>query len=636
MGANSACPLQTAQWQPCSYYSNNLIAGDVLSDNRNEINARRTGGGSGLLAVPAIWIVLLFLVAGTFMSALIPPFQSPDEFEHVKRAYFLSHGTILLDAPEGQQSGGYIDGGLGAYIGVYANLPSARDRRLSIEKSDAALDIQWNGQKEYTPAPGSAVYFPLVYLPQALGLAIGERTGMSVDASYRLARLFVLFAVAGVLVLALRLFPTNPLLLAMLVLPMSLFQFSSATLDAFSNALAIFCISAFLRLSVDREKAAAWIFYVFALCIAILISCRVHLLPMLLLLLLSCRYVTHKRKWLIFALTTVFIFGWIILAMKTTVDHRASLGASTGSIVAYYVKHPWSYFKVLVATLSSSDLQRFYRESFLGILGWLDTPFRTGVYVFLTWMFGLIAVLSISVKTLRLSMRPRMALAICAGVSVLLIFFALLVSWTPHPASIINGVQGRYFWVPVAMLAYAISGEAALNEGWQRKLALLLVFVVGLYSMSETARSLISRYYMGIQETELISLPIHPSPALSADQEITIQFDEKQKSIPQSLKRIGIMFGTYARDNPGSAGLVLTAVDGRVLTVPFQLVTLQDNKYHFFTLDPLPYHLARIVSTGGAGVSTWEGHHADGRVTTCIVYEFVNGTKRYTPGCARF
>ena len=63
---------------------------------------------------------------------------------------------------------------------------------------------------------------------------------------------------------------------------------------------------------------------------------------------------------------------------------------------------------------------------------------------------------------------------------------------------------------------------------------------------------------------------------------------------------------------------------------------LQDNKYHFFTLDPLPYHLARIVSTGGAGVSTWEGHHADGRVTTCIVYEFANGTKRYTPGCARF
>ena len=91
-----------------------------------------------------------------------------------------------------------------------------------------------------------------------------------------------------------------------------------------------------------------------------------------------------------------------------------------------------------------------------------------------------------------------------------------------------------------------------------------------------------------------------------------------------------------ARDNPGSAGLVLTALDGRVLTVPFQLDVLQDNKYHFFTLDPLPYHLARIVSTGGAGVSTWEAHHADGRVTTCIVYEFANGTKRYTPGCARF
>lgn len=607
-----------------------------MSDNRNEFNAKRTIDRNGPLTVPTMWIVLLFLVAGTFMSALIPPFQSPDEFEHVKRAYFLSHGTILLEAPEGQQSGGYIDGGLGAYIGVYANLPSARDRRLSIEKSDAALDIHWNGQKEYTPAPGSAVYFPLVYLPQALGLAIGERSGISVDASYRLARIFVLFAVAGVLVQALRLFPTNPLLLAMLVLPMSLFQFSSATLDAFSSALAIFSISAFLRLSVDREKAAPWIFYAFAFCISILISCRVHLLPMLLLLFLSCRYVENKRKWLIFSVTTLFIFGWIILAMKTTVDHRAGLGASTGSIVAYYIKHPGRYFEVLATTLSSSDLLRFYRESFLGILGWLDTPFRSGVYVFLSWMVGLIAVLSVSFTTVRLSMHPRIALAICAGLSMLLIFFALLVSWTPHPASIINGVQGRYFWVPAAMLAYAISGEAALSDGWPRKLALLLVILVGLYSMSETARSLINRYYTGIQEVELVSIPVHPSPALGADQVIVIQFDEKQESDPQPLKRIGILFGTYARDNPGSAGLVLTAVDGRVLTLPFQLDGLQDNKYQFFTLDPLPYRRARIVSTGGAGVSTWEAHHADGRMTTCIVYEFVNGAKRYTQGCARF
>lgn len=590
----------------------------------------------GLLKVPAMWIVLLFLVAGTFMSALIPPFQSPDEFEHVKRAYFLSHGTILLEAPAGQQSGGHIDGGLGAYIGMYANLPAARDRRLSIEKSDAARDIGWNGQKEYTPAPGTAVYFPLIYAPQALGLGIGERTGMTVDASYRLARFFVLLASACMLVMAFRLFPVSPLLIALLILPMSLFQFSSATLDAFSNALAIFCLAAFMRLSLDREKSARWLFHAFAVGLAILISCRVHLLPMLLLLLLTCWQVKHKAKWLVFGLTTVFIFGWIILAMKTTVDHRVSLGGSTGGIVAYYVRHPWAYVRVLSATLSSSDLLHFYRDSFLGILGWLDTPFRAASYVLMGWTLALIGVLSISWRRTISDLRPRAALACCALLSMLLIFFALLVSWTPHPASMINGVQGRYFWVPASMLAYALAGGAGTAQGWRRKLTLLLVSGLALYSISETAHSLINRYHTGLQDVELVPIAVHPSPALSADQAIALQFDEKQRAEPQVLKRIGIMFGTYARSNSGTAGLVLNAPDGRVLTVPFQLDHLQDNKYHFFALDPLPYQSGRIVSTGGVGVSTWEGHAPDGRVTTCLIYEFASGMKRYTPGCARF
>ncbi len=589
-----------------------------------------------LLKVPVMWIVLLFLVGGTFMSALIPPFQSPDEFEHVKRAYFLSHGTILLEAPAGQQSGGYIDGGLGAYIGMYAHLPSSRDRRLSIERTDAARDIAWNGQYEYTPAPGTAVYFPLIYVPQALALAIGERSGMTVDASYRLARFFVLLASACVLALAFRLFPASPLLVALLILPMSLFQFSSATLDAFSNALAIFCIAAFLRLSVDRDKAKPWIFPAFAFCLALLITSRIHLLPLLFLLTISCWYVKNKMKWLIVGLTTLFIFSWIMLAMKTTVDHRVSLGGSTGSIAGYYITHPWMYFNVLASTLSSSDLLTFYRDSFLGILGWLDTPFRAGSYVFMACLLGLIAMLSISWRRTVLGLRPGLALTLCAILSMLLIFFALLVSWTPHPASMINGVQGRYFWVPVAMLAYALAGDAPLAENWRRKLALILVCCLALYSVNETARSLINRYYMGLQEVELVTLVMRPSPALSADQAISIYFDEKQVAEPQVLKRIGISFGTYSRANSGTAGLVLNAPDGRVLTVPFRLDSLQDNQYHFFVLDPLPYQSGRIVSTGGVGVSTWEGHTPDGRVKTCLVYEFASGMKRYTQGCPHF
>jgi len=35
-------------------------------------------------------------------------------------------------------------------------------------------------------------------------------------------------------------------------------------------------------------------------------------------------------------------------------------------------------------------------------------------------------------------------------------FLWMLVAWTKHPALTIQGVQGRYFLVPVIMAAYAL------------------------------------------------------------------------------------------------------------------------------------------------------------------------------------
>ena len=58
-----------------------------------------------------VFIVVLLLSA-VFTTAIIPPFQSPDEFDHIKRAYLLSKAEVILDAPDdGGWSGGMIDTG---------------------------------------------------------------------------------------------------------------------------------------------------------------------------------------------------------------------------------------------------------------------------------------------------------------------------------------------------------------------------------------------------------------------------------------------------------------------------------------------------------------------------------------------
>src|SRR5690606_10680286 len=120
------------------------------------------------------------LVVSFLNTALIPPFQSPDEFDHIKRAYLLTRGQIVLETVEGHSSGGFVDTGLLTYMSTYEQLPFKPQLQLSKEMVLDTKYVPWSGEKEFSAAPGTGYYFPLIYAPQAIGLAVGELSGLSV------------------------------------------------------------------------------------------------------------------------------------------------------------------------------------------------------------------------------------------------------------------------------------------------------------------------------------------------------------------------------------------------------------------------------------------------------------------------
>jgi len=223
-----------------------------------------------------IFFVLLLFATCNFLSSLIPPFQSPDEFEHITRAYLFGKGVIVLDTPKNETSGGMIDSGLARYMDAFSALPFHPERKISVAELDAAKKIKWSGTKEFKRAPGMAFYFPAIYSVHALALGIGEHLDLSVDGSYKLTRLMILLAVCCLLYGSFRLYPPSYLVLALLLIPMSLFQFSSASLDGIATALSIFIVSAFLRIATDKEHSAVWIFYVLVVVWLIVASSRVQ------------------------------------------------------------------------------------------------------------------------------------------------------------------------------------------------------------------------------------------------------------------------------------------------------------------------------------------------------------------------
>jgi uncharacterized membrane protein len=460
--------------------------------------AKQLGWNNLLIILLAISMISLF-------SAMIPPFQSPDEFNHIARAYLLSKGTIIAVTPEGKDSGGMIDSGLAAYMSAYGVLPFKKDRKLSTDEIDSANNIKWSGIEKFMSAPNTAVYFPIIYMPQAVGLSLGKNLKLSVDTSYRLARFMALLSIAFILFASFNIYPVNPLTIALLIIPMSVFQFSSASLDGITTALSILSIATFLRIATDKEEARQGLFYILTLSVVLVATSRTHLLPLLAFVLASFFYTRNKKCLYYFAAAVVFVIAWIGIAMKTTVDTRVVVGASTASVLLFYIKDPLAFFDVLLATVSNSTLVRSYLESFLGNLGWLDTPFSQKEYKFLFICTILIGLFSISLKNLKADWIPRLVLLFSALVSILLIFFVLLITFNKHPAGLIYWVQGRYFLVPMIMIAYAISGGLKLYEGVFRKIAILLVIILGAFTIFSTPKLLLARYYLALEQPAQIS-----------------------------------------------------------------------------------------------------------------------------------
>ncbi len=94
-----------------------------------------------------------------------------------------------------------------------------------------------------------------------------------------------------------------------------------------------------------------------------------------------------------------------------------------------------------------------------------------------------------------------------------------------------------------------------------------------------------------------------------------------------------IRFGTHMRRNEGTAILRLPLNDGSSHAVTFSLPELADNQYQYFAVPPGNYLSAEIGFVSGGGVSTWESHQNDGRVHTCVILDYADGSRGLTPGC---
>ncbi|MBI3154573.1 MAG: DUF2142 domain-containing protein [Burkholderiales bacterium] len=443
------------------------------------------------------WVLpawLLVMLTGAALMIHLPPLQSPDEGAHIGRAYLLGHGQWLLDPPAAfdihgasavrfvsfrgelidatqrrPMSGGWVDAALANWGLNYLADGARRSAGPAVCPSTSPDAAPWQAQsKIFVELAGTGYYLPLAYLPHAAGLRIGEALGLSVESSYRLTRWLVFGLLALVTVRAFAIWVPPAPMLALLMLPATLYQVLSPTLDGITMASFVLALAFCVRAWRDRMPLDWGELSIVGACLALVLCTRLQMLPLLLLPLAVAWRTRSLRCLALVVVLAVAVPAWIWFAAVTTVDTRVVRPAGTLHYLLHYLTFPAEFMSLLGATLADTGTLRFYLSSFIGRFGAADIKLPLVAYsaisalLLAAWWGGAQRIADRDDAVL------RGTLLVAAISSALLTFLALLAGWTPQPAQRIEGVQGRYLLMPAMLAAVAIAGIHSIPRSRHR------------------------------------------------------------------------------------------------------------------------------------------------------------------------
>ncbi len=493
-----------------------------------ELVRRLAASGAALLArlstKPALIGLFLFCAApaGIFMAVLTPPGQVPDEPAHMARAAGLLHGAVLATrrviGPPGHlipSAGLMVDVGLmEAALGHVSIIDGSPKVTLPDEMAIRSAPA-WH-VRSWAHVPNTATYFPAVYLPASAGLALGLALHAPPFICLLLARIFMLdaFLALGCATLWVADFG-QPLLLAVLLLPMTLFLAGSLNEDGVLVGVVCLATAAFTRgLAGSRKHTLLGLGL-----LVLFLGSKPPYLPLLGLGLLPLFNPGLPRRLGAVLLACLPVFAWVALVVRSVVvpfikppyhpgplfsgDRSALLDqADPAANLHILLAQPSLFITLPWHSLTDQGMQKL--REMIGVLGLLQIQFPDNIYW--CWLAALVVALLGAVA----AGRPTPALALrgvaTAGYVLLLLavtYWALMLSmylnYTEVGDGYIDGMQGRYI---LPLLPFSVAGRS----GWQSRpgrpallpaiVAVLPAAALALFDLAYLPMRIVSFYYV--------------------------------------------------------------------------------------------------------------------------------------------
>lgn len=455
---------------------------------------------------------VLAVVFGVLLIFLEPPFVCPDENAHFINICRISRGGLFADMQDGAV-GSYISEEeldfLNRYGGFYNGQenPNRFDYDTMRELSAREPSNEAAFYKTHLAALNPTAYLLSSAFVALVRLIVGSINAYTTLWCAKLANLLFYAFVIRWAIQKTGAFRNTMFLLALM--PMAIFQGASTSYDAIliPAAFLLFAYATKILLSpaeyrITRED-------IVAICFASACICGVKIAYAPLILILLSIHVKKFGSWkrwgicvgMVAAMGIVFYVAPTLITGQITHGAASALSEAQMQQEAYFKSHLGHFPSVILHTVD--HFGKYWIETFIGVLGWLDTFFPTAFTVLFFLISTFNAVMdACGTRGVRLSTR----LLSLAGVAIFFVgtLYTMYVRWNPELFGIIGGDlafggQGRYF-IPVALFTVlAVSNPLLEHVPFRSRLEQFRTHLIGLtsvISLSLTVLLLTVRYWI--------------------------------------------------------------------------------------------------------------------------------------------
>lgn len=417
----------------------------------------------------------LALLFGLLLVFLEPPFVCPDEAAHYLNICRISRGGIFTDVQDGAVGSWLTTEEVDYYYhyGWIYNEPGS-DVRFDF-RTMCGLIGRGASEEMVFFGTGFATINPVPYLLPSFVVAIARFLLGSVNAYEillisKIANLFFYAAIVRWALLKTKAFRHTMFLLALMA--MSIFQAVSTSYDSplIAVSFLLFAYATKLLCACEDYRITKEDIVVISLACGLLCGCKIAYAP-LILIFLSVSIVKFGgwKRWgiCVGAVAGACILFYLIPNVIISIITRGIEEPMSGAVLAqkeYFRDNFWQFPKIVFNTFDAFG--SFWLESFIGKLGWLDTPFPKSFLLLFFVISTLNAMIdACSIKEIKWETRVFSL----AGVLIFLIgsLYTMYIEWNPAlgiiGGDVINGMQGRYF-IPVALFVLIAISNPILHR----------------------------------------------------------------------------------------------------------------------------------------------------------------------------